>query len=452
MLTHSKIQEHRFLDIFHQCPQLLGQIERPGSEAFYPAIFRHRRTCFGNVYEVVRNGYGAPRADLFSLAQGCCPIGIGREFGSWLDRLWSCTSRIRKSDILRLLNKEANDHEQLLAMYEAGAHPDYAPGRVVSAIRILDGLIHSFGLTFLDAAEPTVSIFPADGMPIATALPPSVHNTYHHNPPTSYPGSNTTMPPHPLAPGPQLASIQHRVNVISLDDGIEMPRCGCEEHRMFPLGSKHSTARFDRTVNSQLKYRSQRDPDADTIYFQAQAGGDDFRGVFTDWPDHWTPTETKREEDRRLCWSALALIFNVCEFTQCFTGIPFDLFVTRQENVSAACSFFTTIFDRSSALTIISQYALFFPGEYLCKTAVFKPHKPKESIWALHCRTNLLWVACHRLKASVKGNSGHRLVREAWKELEEIEAAHSWHTCLPANGLMFIGREQVNKFVQNCPR
>lgn len=119
MLTHSKIQEHRFLDIFHQCPQLLGQIERPGSEAFYPAIFRHRRTCFGNVYEVVRNGYGAPRADLFPLAQGCCPIGIGREFGSWLDRLWSCTSRIRKSDVLRLIKKLTILNSYLLCMKQA---------------------------------------------------------------------------------------------------------------------------------------------------------------------------------------------------------------------------------------------------------------------------------------------------------------------------------------------
>lgn len=232
--------------------------------------------------------------------------------------------------------------KQLLAMYEAGAHPDHAPSRVVSAIRILDGLIHTFGLTFLDAAEPTVSIFPAGGMPIATAPPPSVHSTYHPNPPASYPASNTPVPnvgSHPLAPGPQLASLQHRVNVISLDDGIEMPRCGCEEHRAFPLGQKHSTARFDRTVNSQLRYRRRRDPDADTIYAQAQTGGDDFRGVFTDWPDHWTPTETKREEDRRLCWSALTLVCTVCEYTQCFNGIPFDLFVTRQENVSAPCTF-----------------------------------------------------------------------------------------------------------------
>jgi len=99
ILTHSQIQEHRFLDIFHQCPQLPGQIERPDSEAFYTTIFRHRRTCFGNIYEVVRNGYGTPRANLFPLAQGCCPVGIGRELGSWLDRLWTCTSRIRTSGV-----------------------------------------------------------------------------------------------------------------------------------------------------------------------------------------------------------------------------------------------------------------------------------------------------------------------------------------------------------------
>jgi len=181
-------------------------------------------------------------------------------------------------------------------------------------------------------------------MPIPTALPPSgngVHNTYHPNPPASYPVSNTSMPDvlsHPLAPGPQLASIQHRVNVISLDDGIEMPRCGCGEYRASPLGSNHSTGRSDRFVNSQRMYWSRRDPDANTIFSQAQMGGDDFRGVFTDWPNHWSPTETKREEDRRLCWSALTLVCNICEYTQCFTGIPFDLFVTRQENVSALCA------------------------------------------------------------------------------------------------------------------
>lgn len=226
-------------------------------------------------------------------------------------------------------------------MYEAGAHPDYAPSRVISAIRILDGLIHTFGLTYLDAAEPTVSIFPADGMPIATALPPSgdgAHSAYHPNPPASYPVPNTPVPnvvSHPLAPGPQLAALQHRANIISLDDAVEMPRCGCEEYRGSPLGSNRSTARFDRAVNSQLMYWSQSDPDVNTIYGQAQMGGSDFRGVFTDWPDHWMPAETKREEDRRLCWSALMLVCNICEYTRCFTGIPFDLVVTRQENVSA---------------------------------------------------------------------------------------------------------------------
>jgi hypothetical protein len=212
----------------------------------------------------------------------------------------------------------------------------------------MDGLIHTFGLTYLDAAEPTVSIFPADGIPIATAVPPSVNGTYHPyhvNPPASYPQSNTAIPnvlSHPLAPGAQLASIQHRVNVISLDDGIEMPRCGCEEYRGSPLGANHSTASLGRTgqiVNSQFMHSSRPDPDVNTIFGQAQTGGDDFRGVFTDWPDHWAPGETKREEDRRLCWSALTLVCNICEYTRCFTGIPFDLFITRQENVSTLCSF-----------------------------------------------------------------------------------------------------------------
>lgn len=53
ILTPSQIQEHRLLDILHQCSQLPGQIERPSSKAFYTTIFRHRCTCFGNIYEVV---------------------------------------------------------------------------------------------------------------------------------------------------------------------------------------------------------------------------------------------------------------------------------------------------------------------------------------------------------------------------------------------------------------
>ena len=178
-------------------------------------------------------------------------------------------------------------------------------------------------------------------MPTATALPSSgngVHNTYYPSQPASYPVSNTPLPnvvSYPLAPGPQLAALQHRVNVISLDDGIEMPRCGCAEYRASPLGSNRSTTQFDRAINSQLMHWSRSDPDVGTIFGQAQMDGNDFRGVFTDWPDHWTPTETKREEDRRLTWSALTLVCNICEYTRCFSGIPFDLFVTRQENVSA---------------------------------------------------------------------------------------------------------------------
>jgi hypothetical protein len=85
MLTNSQIQEYRFLDILHQCSYVPRQIERPGPKAFYTAILCTCCTCFGDIYEVVRNGYGAAGANLFPLAQGRRPVRIRWEPGSWLD-------------------------------------------------------------------------------------------------------------------------------------------------------------------------------------------------------------------------------------------------------------------------------------------------------------------------------------------------------------------------------
>ncbi|KAG1832399.1 hypothetical protein EV424DRAFT_1342372 [Suillus variegatus] len=132
------------------------------------------------------------------------------------------------------------------------------------------------------------------------------------------------------------------------------------------------------------------------------------------WDPSWTPEEMHKESCRRLCWSALNLV---------------------------------------ARLTVV-QFRLLFPGEISQRGSnEHKAQSSKESIWALYCRSMLLWIFCTtRLRKNAFSNSETTdLAVEAWSETLEIQDALDSHTCNLDMALLYMCREYVYKYVYFIP-
>ncbi|KAG1790494.1 uncharacterized protein HD556DRAFT_1310512 [Suillus plorans] len=124
------------------------------------------------------------------------------------------------------------------------------------------------------------------------------------------------------------------------------------------------------------------------------------------WDPSWTPEEMHKESCRRLCWSALNLV---------------------------------------ARLTVV-QFRLLFPGEISQRGSnEHKAQSSKESIWALYCRSMLLWIFCTtRLRKNAFSNAETTdLAVEAWSETLEIQDALDSHTCNLDMALLYMCREYV---------
>lgn len=110
------------------------------------------------------------------------------------------------------------------------------------------------------------------------------------------------------------------------------------------------------------------------------------------------------------------------------------------------------------------QYALLFPNEVLDRVSpsYTAPDSlsPKESIWALYCRSMLLWHYVTRLSHSnsagqpldersvrIPQEDLAELAQESWCETQAIEDSLDIHTCNLDTTLMYCCREYVFKYV-----
>ncbi|KAG0700822.1 hypothetical protein DFH29DRAFT_602797 [Suillus ampliporus] len=141
------------------------------------------------------------------------------------------------------------------------------------------------------------------------------------------------------------------------------------------------------------------------------------------WDPSWTPEEIHKETCRRLCWSALNLVARYTSHCIAFQKEPTDLFLTDPSN-----------------------FRLLFPGEVSQRGSnEHKAQSPKDSIWALYCRSMLLWNFCTtRLRKNVFSSAETaELALEAWAETHEIQDALDSHTCNLDMALLYMCREYV---------
>ncbi|EGO00473.1 hypothetical protein SERLA73DRAFT_181083 [Serpula lacrymans var. lacrymans S7.3] len=143
------------------------------------------------------------------------------------------------------------------------------------------------------------------------------------------------------------------------------------------------------------------------------------------WDPAWSPDEMHREACRRLCWSALNLVSSYTSHSLAFRKEPTEFFLTDPAN-----------------------FRLLFPGEVSERAASnHKSLSPKNSVWALYCRSMLLWSFCTRLRKDTYTNEQKaEFALEAWSETHAIQDALDAHVCNLDTALLYMCREYVYKW------
>ncbi|KAK7046350.1 Zn(2)-C6 fungal-type domain-containing protein [Favolaschia claudopus] len=149
------------------------------------------------------------------------------------------------------------------------------------------------------------------------------------------------------------------------------------------------------------------------------------------WDPSWGAIEVRNEECRRLSWSALSLATSY--LIQCVA------------------------FDREMPVLELSNpanYAILFPGEVSDRVSPAycsqNSPSPKESVWALYCRSLLLWNFCNRLLTADSGpRSPHRIeietdaLQESWNEAQAIQDSLEIHVCNYETGVTYLCQEYI---------
>ncbi|KAJ6525304.1 hypothetical protein DFH09DRAFT_936753 [Mycena vulgaris] len=135
------------------------------------------------------------------------------------------------------------------------------------------------------------------------------------------------------------------------------------------------------------------------------------------WSASWSDPEIRKESCRRLCWSSMILAAAHSNYAFVNSGHTADLFISDPSN-----------------------YALLFSGEAMV-------HSPsaKDTIWALHDRSFLLWHACIKMRNDTSApvaDKGQFAIK-AWLEADAIEEALNRHTCGIERAFIYQGREYI---------
>uniref|UniRef100_A0A8H7XLV5 Zn(2)-C6 fungal-type domain-containing protein n=1 Tax=Psilocybe cubensis TaxID=181762 RepID=A0A8H7XLV5_PSICU len=140
------------------------------------------------------------------------------------------------------------------------------------------------------------------------------------------------------------------------------------------------------------------------------------------WDDTWTEAEIRKESCRRLCWSSMMLAAGHISYTTSHRSQGLDLFISDPAN-----------------------YALLFSGESVAKSPALSSYSPKDTVWALHDRSFLLWHGCIRMRGNTRAtdNDKAEFAMKAWLEADSLEQALNRHTCAIERAFIFQAREYI---------
>ncbi|RDB17928.1 hypothetical protein Hypma_000681 [Hypsizygus marmoreus] len=141
------------------------------------------------------------------------------------------------------------------------------------------------------------------------------------------------------------------------------------------------------------------------------------------WPSGWSEAEIRKESCRRLSWSAMILAAGHAAYTTAHKSNALNLFISDPAN-----------------------YALLFSGESIAYSPTLSSnYSSKDTIWALHDRSFLLWHACIRMRSDSRasGEAKAQFAMKTWLEADAIEAALNKHTCGIERTSIFQAREYI---------
>ncbi|KAK7453326.1 hypothetical protein VKT23_012005 [Stygiomarasmius scandens] len=143
------------------------------------------------------------------------------------------------------------------------------------------------------------------------------------------------------------------------------------------------------------------------------------------WDRSWSPLQIRDEECRRLCWSAVGLVANYTAQCAAFDHEPPLLFLTDPGN-----------------------FLLLFPGEVIDRESPTyrsaDSHSQKESVWALYCRSMLLWNFCVRMQRDTMSDEEKaEFCNDAWSECQLLQDSLDMHICNLDTMVMYLTREYI---------
>ncbi|TFY79931.1 hypothetical protein EWM64_g4083 [Hericium alpestre] len=140
------------------------------------------------------------------------------------------------------------------------------------------------------------------------------------------------------------------------------------------------------------------------------------------WDPDWSYAETQNEETRRLCWSALMLAANHTVACAALQRKSRDLFLNDSSN-----------------------FKLLFPGEYYQRNSTqLTKGSSKDSVWALYCRSMLLWNSCMQFQNDVLDNDMKAQIAVAiFVETNAVDQALDAHICNIDTSLIYMSREFI---------
>jgi hypothetical protein len=101
------------------------------------------------------------------------------------------------------------------------------------------------------------------------------------------------------------------------------------------------------------------------------------------------------------------------------------------------------------------SFAMFFPGEAMDRVSPLyrssPSSSPKESVWALCCRSMLLWNFCICLRSDCYSDEDKaECALEVWAERQTIQDCLDMHVCNLNTTLLYIAREYLCKCVSSA--
>ncbi|KAI0086526.1 hypothetical protein BDY19DRAFT_348662 [Irpex rosettiformis] len=284
----------------------------------------------------------------------------------------------------------------MMVFFEVSAHPAHTGIRVHSALTMLDNLILSLSLSILDSNDERTSRFGSRTVPIVeTSSPIPVHNS-PRNGSWALPASALLTASSTISSSRSPPNAQTESPTTSLASQ-SAPPCNCSA----------------LTLGQNWRYATDLTP----LWLMTPA-----------WHPDASDPEVRKEECRRLVWSAVTLVAG-------YTSYVASLNVAPQVRLS---------------LMDASNIALLFPGETLLpslspSTSPIDHTLTKSTVWALYMRTMLLWHSCLRVRwdSHQSDASKAEFAVGAWLEIDKIEKALNSHNCGVERAFLFQGREYL---------